>query len=389
MKIPITYNLRNLMTRKLTTFLTVLGVGLVVFVFAAVLMLAEGFRKTLVSSGDPDNVIILRKGANAELNSGVSRTQANIIKALSEAAVGDDGKPMVTGETFTVNNLPKRIDNQPSNVVVRGVSPESLILRDRVKIVEGRIWRPGTSEIITGKSIAGKFIGCGLGETIKMGGREWTVVGVFDAAGSSFQSEIWGDAEQFMDAFRRSSVFSSVTMKLDDPSVFPALKEKLESDPRLTVDVKREIEFYEEQSKGLGLFIKILGITITVIFSFGAMAGAVITMYSSVASRSAEIGTLRAIGFRRKNILASFLIECLLISLFGGIIGLFFASFLQFINISTTNWATFSEVVFGFDINGGIVLGSMLFSLTMGLIGGFAPAIRASRMQVVDALRAS
>lgn len=388
MKIPIMYNFKNLAARKLTTFLTVFGIGLVVFVFAAVLMLANGFRKTMVSSGDSSNVIFLRKGSTAELTSILSRDQANILKTQQEAALTEDGKPLVATELIVINNLPKRADDQPSNVVVRGVSGESMILRTKVRIIEGRLWKQGTSEVIAGQGIAEKFKGCGLGESVKMGNREWTVVGIFEAGGSSFESEIWGDVEQFMQAFRRP-VFSSMTMQMRDPTLFDDMKTRIESDPRFTVDVKREIDFYEEQSQNLGLFIKILGITITVIFSFGAMAGAVITMYSAVANRASEIGTLRALGFKRRNILTSFLIECILISLIGGALGIFFASFLQFIDISTTNWSSFSEVVFGFKLSSWIVIGSLVFSIIMGIIGGFAPAVRAARMQVVDALRAA
>ncbi|MFQ5649979.1 MAG: ABC transporter permease [bacterium] len=388
MKIPVVYNLRNLVARKLTTTLTVLGIGLVVFVFTAVLMLAEGFYKTLVSTGESSNVIFLRKGSNAELTSGIPRTQTNILKSLPEAASLPDGTPLVAGELVVINNLPRRSDGQPSNVVVRGVSKESLTLRNKVKLVAGRMWQPGTSEIIAGRGVSEKFNGCGLGESVKMGMRNWTVVGIFDAGGSSFDSEIWGDVEQFMDAFRRP-VFSSLTMKMQESEKFEEMKARVEHDPKLTVDVKPEILFYEEQSQNLSLFIKILGLTVTIIFSFGAMVGAVITMYSAVANRAREIGTLRALGFRRRNILTSFLIECVLLSLIGGALGLFFASFLQFVDVSTTNWATFSEVVFGFQLSPGIVIEALVFSVLMGVVGGFAPAVRAARMPVVKALRAA
>jgi ABC-type lipoprotein release transport system permease subunit len=388
MKIPVIYNLRNLIARRLTTTLTVSGIGLVVFVFAAVLMLADGFKKTLISTGEPNNVIFVRRGANAELVSIVGRDQADIIETQPETATTPDGKPLVSRELVVLNNLPKRVDNQPSNVVVRGVSPESLLLRPRFKLTEGRLWRPGTSEIIAGKGVAEKFKGCGLDETVEMGMRTWKVVGIFEAGGSANESEIWGDVEQFMDAFRRP-VYSSITMRMKNSADFDAMKPRIETDPRLTVDVKREIDFYEEQSSNLSLFIRILGLTVTIIFSFGAMTGAVITMYSAVANRATEIGTLRALGFKRRNILASFLLECILLSLFGGVLGLFFASFLQFVNISTTNWTSFSEVVFNFKLSFWTVLGSLIFAVLMGLFGGFAPAVRAARMKVVEALRAS
>jgi len=388
MKIPLIYNWRNLIHRPLTTTFTVLGIGLVVFVFAAVLMLANGFRKTLVSTGDKNNVIFLRKGADAEVSSGIPREQTNIIRTLPEAILMDDGKPLVAGELVVLNNLPKRADDQPSNVVVRGVSQESLILRLKVRLTEGRMWQPGTSEIIAGRGVAERFKGCGLGETVRMGMRDWQVVGVFEARGSGFESELWGDVEQFMAAFRRP-VFSSITMKMKDASKFDELKTRLESDPRLTLDIKMEQTYYEEQSQYLGLFIKILGLTVTIIFSFGSMTGAVITMYSAVANRSMEIGTMRALGFKRRNILTSFLAECLLLSVMGGILGIALASFLQFVNISTTNWTSFSELVFGFKLSLGIVVGSLIFAVIMGIIGGMSPAVRAARMKVVNALRAT
>jgi len=388
MKIPIVYNWRNLLARKLTTTLTVLGIGLVVFVFAAVLMLANGFKKTLVGTGEPNNVIFVRKGANAELVSIVPRSQYNIVRTQPEAVLMDDGRAIVAPELVVINNLRKRSDDEPTNIVVRGVSPESIPLRPKFKLIKGRLWRPGTSEIIAGKGVAEKFKGCGLDESVNMGMREWKVVGIFEASGSAFESELWGDVEQFMDAFRRP-VFSSVTMRMNDPSQFDAMKARIESDPQFTLDVKREIAFYEEQSQYLGTFIQMLGLTITIIFSFGAMTGAVITMYSAVANRATEIGTLRALGFRRRNVLASFLIECVLLSLLGGLLGLVFATTLQFVNISTTNWTSFSEVVFGFNISPAIVVGSLLFAVVMGIIGGFAPAVRAARMKVVEALRAS
>lgn len=250
------------------------------------------------------------------------------------------------------------------------------------------MWRPGLSEIIAGAEVAKRFQGCGMGEHVKMGGREWAVVGIFEADGTAFESELWGDVEQFMDAFERP-IFSSITMRMKDPSEFEEMKKRIESDPRLTVIAKREQKFYEEQSKNLGLFVRVLGLSITIMFSLAAVTGAVITMYSAVANRATEIGTLRALGFRRRSILASFLIECILISLLGAALGLILASLLQFINISTMNFQSFSEVVFRFALSPRIVISSLLFSLIMGVIGGMAPAVRASRMKVVNALRAA
>jgi ABC-type lipoprotein release transport system permease subunit len=388
MKIPIIYNWRSILVRPLTTVLTVFGIALVVFVFAAVLMLANGLKKTLVDTGDDNNAIVLRKGADSEISSIISRDQYNILRTQPEVAATADGIPLAAGELVVVNNIPKRADNEPSNVMVRGVSKESLLMRSRVRLIEGTMWRPGLSEIIAGSAVSKRFQGCGLGESVKMGGREWVVVGIFEADGTGFESELWGDVEQFMDAFDRP-IFSSVTVRMNDPSQFEEMQMRLEGDPRLTVGVQREKEFYEKQSQSLGLFIRVLGLTITIIFSFAAMTGAVITMYSAVANRASEIGTLRALGFRRRSILSSFLIECVLISLLGGILGLALASLLQFVKISTTNFQSFSELAFGFTLSGGIVVNSLLFAVIMGIIGGMAPAVRAARMKVVSALRAA
>ncbi|MBI5119162.1 ABC transporter permease [Candidatus Poribacteria bacterium] len=388
MKIPIIYNWRSILARPLTTILTVLGIALVVFVFAAVLMLANGLKKTLVGTGEETNAIVLRKGADSEISSIVTRDQYNILKTLPEVAVTADGTPLVAGELVVVNNIPRRADDGLSNVMVRGVSKESLLMRSKVRLVKGTMWRPGLSEIIAGSSVSRRFQGCGMGESVKMGGREWVVVGIFEADGTGFESELWGDVEQFMDAFERP-IFSSVTMHMKDPSRFEEMKTRIENDPRLTVSFQREREFYEKQSQSLGLFIRVLGLTITIIFSFAAMTGAVITMYSAVANRSAEIGTLRALGFRRRSILASFLVECILISLLGGMLGLALASLLQFISISTTNFQSFAELAFGFSLSSRIAVNSLLFAVIMGIIGGMAPAVRASRMRVATALRAA
>lgn len=246
--------------------------------------------------------------------------------------------------------------------------------------------RPGSSEIVAGSSIARRFKGGGIGETIRFGMREWSVVGIFDAGATGFSSEIWGDADQLMQAFRRP-VYSSVTFRLADSRNFSALKARLEADPRLTVDVRRETRYYRDQSEMMAKFLRILGLSLTIIFSIGAVIGAMITMYSAVANRVGEIGTLRALGFQRSSIMAAFLLEALLLGLLGGIAGLIGASFMQLITISTMNWQTFSELAFSFTLTLPIVTGSLGFAVVMGLVGGIIPAIRASRLRIVDALR--
>jgi ABC-type antimicrobial peptide transport system permease subunit len=255
-------------------------------------------------------------------------------------------------------------------------------------MVAGRMFRPGSSEIVASASVARRFAGAGLGEQVRFGQREWTVVGLFDAGNSGFDSEIWGDCDQLMQAFRRP-VYSSMVLKLADSAGFAAFKKAVEGDPRLTLEARRERAFYSDQTRALSTFINILGMTLSVIFSIGAVIGATVTMYASVANRVTEIGTLRALGFQRRSILAAFLAESLLLGLVGGVAGVAFASTMQFLSFSTTNFQSFSELAFGFRLTPAIVAGSLLFSLAMGLVGGFLPALRASRMEIVDALRAA
>lgn len=388
MGIPYSYSLRNLWTRRLTTVLTASGMALVVFVFAATLMLAEGLRKTLVATGSFDNAVVLRKSSNAEVQSAVDRLQASIIESQPEIALTDKGQPLLAKELVVLINLPKRTNNKPANVVIRGISPRSLLLRPQVRLSVGRMPRPGSAEVIAGRSISERFQGGGIRETVRFGMRNWTVVGTFDAGNTGFSSEIWGDVEQLMQAFRRP-VYSSVIFKLRDPREFETFKTRVESDPRLTVEVKREQTFYEEQSAVMAKFLRILGLTLTITFSLGAVIGAMITMYAAVAQRVTEIGTLRAIGFQKGSILAAFVLESLFLGLIGGSVGLFLASFLQLITVSTMNWQTFAELAFSFTLTASIASKSIAFSLFMGLVGGFLPAVRAARMNIIEALRAS
>jgi putative ABC transport system permease protein len=385
--LPISYSFRNLWTRRLTTVLTASGMALVVFVFAAILMLAEGLRKTLVETGSYDNVVVIRKGSNSEVMSGVTRYQASIIETQPEAAIGAEGEALLAKEMVVLITLPKKGTSASSNVVIRGIGTSSLALRPQVKLVEGRMPKPGLSEIIAGRSIAERFKGSSIGEILRFGMRDWRVVGIFDAGNSGFNSEIWGDADQLMQAFRRT-VYSSVIFKVRDPSEFERVKKRIESDPRLTVEAKRENRFYAEQSERMANFLRILGTTLTIIFSLGAIIGAMITMYSAVATRTGEIGTMRALGFKKISILGAFMVEALLLGLIGGCLGLFLASFLQLLTISTMNFQTFSELAFSFTLTFDIFWKGLGFSLVMGFVGGVLPAVRASRMNIVESLRA-
>ena len=388
MKVPFSYVFRNLWTRKLTTALTAAGMGLVVFVFAAVLMLDAGLKATMVGTGSNDNVVFIRKGAETEIQSGIYRDQAGLIESLPQVARGSDGRPLASKETLVLISLNKSGQDKGSNVIIRGLPPLGLTLRPQVTIIDGRLFRAGSSEIIVGKNTHDQFDGTAIGQVMRFAGRDWTIVGTFDAKKSAFDSEVWGDVEQLMQAFRRVN-YSSVIVKLADSNNFDAIIKDVEDDVRLSLQGKREQIFYEDQSRALSTFLVVLGTVLSVIFSLGAMIGAAITMYSAVATRTAEIGTLRALGFRRPSILAAFLTESLLLSLVGGAAGLFFATFLQAITISTLNFQSFSQLAFSFLLTPKIILQTILFSLLMGFVGGFLPALKASRMKIVDSLRAA
>ncbi len=362
--------------------------ALVVFVFAAVLMLAQGLQRTLVQTGSYDNVVVIRKSSESEVQSGVERLQASIIETQPEIATGIDGGRLVAKELVVLIALPKRGTDKPSNIVIRGIEEKSMILRPQVRLVQGRMPKRGSSEIIAGSSIAKRFEGGGLGESLRFGMRDWTVVGVFDAGNTGYSSEIWGDVDQFMQAFRRP-VYSSVIFKLSESPEFEKVKNRIENDPRLSLEALRETRYYEKQSEMMAKFLRILGITLTLIFSIGAIIGAMITMYAAVANRVSEIGTLRALGFQGRNILFAFLMEALFLGILGGLVGLFFASFLQFFTVSTLNFQTFSELAFSFTLTFEIFSEAIGFSLVMGFIGGVLPAVRASRMNIVEALRSS
>jgi len=349
-------------------------------------MLAEGLQKTLVETGSFDNVVFLRKGSSSEVISGVSREQASVLETFPEIAMGSKGQKLLAKEVVILVALPKKGSDKPSNVVLRGIDENSLPLRPQVRLVEGRLPRMGSTEVIVGMNIVQRFKNIGVNETLCCGMRDWRIVGVFDAGNTGFSSEIWGDADQFMQAFRRNG-YSSVIFKLQDSSAFEKVRSHLEEDPRLPLQVKRETKYYADQSEIMAKFLRILGISLTLIFSIGAIIGAMITMYSAVANRTAEIGTLRALGFKRRDILSAFLLESLFLGLLGGVVGLFFASFMQLITISTMNFQTFSELAFSFSLNVDIIYMSIAFALIMGFVGGLLPAIRASRMVIVDALR--
>lgn len=384
--IPLSYVLRNLWVRRVTTVLTAGGMALVVFVFATVLMMTEGINETMVATGQPDNVMILRKGAGTEINSAIARDQASAIEALPGIATNGEGNKLLSREVVVLNNLPKRDTADMANVTVRGSSAIGVALRPQIRLTEGRMFRPGTSEIIAGRAVANGFANVSLGQALHFAGRDWTVVGVFDANRSGFDSEIWGDVDQVMQAFRRT-IYSSMIFKLPNIEAVSNVKKAVADDPRLQLDIKLEQRFYADQSEQMTKFIRLLGMSLSVIFSIGAIVGAMITMFAAVASRIGEIGTLRALGFRKEAVLIAFLGESLGLSLVGGLVGLAGASIMQTVNISTVNYATFSEIAFRFRFTWEVAAQTMAFSLIMGVLGGFVPAWRAARLSIIECLR--
>lgn len=383
--IPLAYNWRNLAARRVSTGLTALGIALVAWVFIFTLALAGGFQAALQTTGSPNNAIVIRKGSTAELMSIISRDAASAVTSQEEIARGPDDTPLATSELIVVWNLPRK-SGTTTNVVVRGVGPKSLVLRPQVHLVQGRMFRTGLDEIVVGKMVSDRFRNCAIGDHLKLAGRVWTVVGILDSGGRAYDSEIWGDVELFMPVFDRP-VFQSVTLRLREPSYLKPLKERLESDPRMSVEVEREDIFYSKQSGALAAMLRALGLFVTSIMALGAVFGALNTMYAAVGSRTKEIGTLLAIGFSRGSILISFLVESVLLSLLGGLIGCLFALPVRSFTTGTMSFATFSELAFRFQVTPGMLLAGLVFSAAMGLLGGFFPARKAAGMPIIESLR--
>jgi putative ABC transport system permease protein len=387
-KIPLSYNARSLMQRPVSTAFTALGIALVVAVFIGMLALANGFRSALIRTGSSQNALILRRGADSEMSSSLDRQSVSILTASPHVATGGDGRPMVSPESYVVIPLPRKGADTTAmaNVVVRGVSAAAWSVRSNVRLAAGRRPESGRAEICVGEKMAGRFDHTGVGETLRFGGRNWTVACRFTAGGSAFESEIWGENEQILPVFRGEN-FQSVTFRLKDPAAFEEAKRTLEADKRVTVDVHREADFYTQQSQLLGRILEILALMITSIMAVGAIFGAINTMYAAVAARSSEIAVLLTLGFHPRSVLASFLAESALIAVVGGVIGALLALPINGLITSTTNWASFSELAFTFRVTPGLLLAGMAFAVVMGLVGGFFPARRAARMAVVQALR--
>jgi putative ABC transport system permease protein len=387
-KIPFVYNVRSVTQRPVSTLLTALGIALVVAVFVAMLALANGFIAALVKTGSVDNVLLLRKGADSELSSSIPREAISIISASPAIATASDGKPLVSPETYIVINIPRLNGGafDVANVVARGVSDKAFEVRRSIKVIEGRRFASGQSEICVGAKLKGRFNNVNVGDVLRFSNRNWNVVCRFTADGSSFESEIWGENEQFQSVFR-GGAFQDVAFRLKDPAAFEDVKRAFLADQRIQIDAHRESEFYASQSELLGNILRFLAIMITSIMSVGAVFGAVNTMYAAVSSRTPEIAVLLTLGFHPRSVLASFLAESAVIAFIGGVLGCLLALPINGVVTSTTNWASFSEIAFAFRVTPQLLLAGMVFAVVMGVVGGFFPARRASKLPVIQALR--
>jgi putative ABC transport system permease protein len=387
--IPIRYNLRSLAVRKATTIATALGIALVVFVLASAQMLSHGIRNTLGKSGSPDHAIVLRKGADAELSSNVESRLVNLILAAPGVKKDAAGKPQGVGEVLLVLSLEKSgAPGQLSNVALRGVPDNALEFRNDVHVTSGRPMRPGADEVIIGKRLDGHFQGLKLGDAFELKkNRKVHVVGVFETGGSSHESEIFGDLDLVRTSFGREAMVSSVTVQLESPSRFDTFKASMEHDKQLGLAAFSEPAFYQKQSEGTATLVTFLGGAIVFFFSVGATIGAMITMYAAVAHRKREIGTLRALGFSRGTVLFSFLLEAVLLTFIGGVVGALASISMGLVHFSMMNMASWSVVSFSLDPSPAIVLNALALGGAMGLFGGFLPAFRAARVSPTEAMR--
>ncbi|MDB5216671.1 MAG: putative secreted protein [Myxococcaceae bacterium] len=386
--IPVKYNYRNLVVRKTTTIAAAFGLALVVFVVAAAQMLNNGLKKTLGRSAGDENAIVLRKGSSAEMESGIEENQVNLVLAQA-AQIGASKKPAGVGEVLVVILMDKLGTNGVSNVTVRGVPEDVFDFRNSAKIIEGRPAKPGSDEVVVGSGIRGRFRGLELGQTFEIKkNRPVKVVGVFADGASSFESEVWADIHTVRTAFGREGYVSSIRVRLDAASKFDAFKALVEQNRQLGLNVQREADYYEKQSEATSIFLTIISTMIAVFFSIGAMIGATITMNAQVANRQREIGTLRALGFSRRSILASFLLESVVLATIGGLVGAVASLALQFVRVPMLNAGTWSEMVFSFEPTPAIIVRAMVLAGIMGVVGGFLPAIRAARVSPIEAMRA-
>jgi putative ABC transport system permease protein len=383
--IPLKYNLRNLVVRRVNSLMTVFTIALVVAVSLALMSLANGLNTALVSSGAPSNAIVMRESAQSEVQSIVTKESYQIIQTIPGIARDSSGKPITSGEVTVLVNLPRRQTGEPSNVTVRGVSAAGFSLRPQIKLVDGKMFRTGVGEAIVSRRIANRFASTGLGDQIKLGRRNWTVVGIFEAGNTAFDSEIWADVNEVMDSFDRAD-YSSVLVRAADGFTPQQISDRVNGEQRLKLEAKPELKYYEEQTSAAAP-IRGLGMFVAIILGIGACFGGMNTMYAAVAARTREVGTLRALGFSKRSIMTSFVIESLILALIGGVVGCLLALPVNGVTTGTTNFRTFSELAFSFQLSPELIGTALIFAAVMGLLGGFLPARAASRLPITTALR--
>ena len=386
MALPIKYNLRNLVVRKGSTLATAFTIGLTVAVFLMVMALARGIDLTLSSSGEPLNIIVVREGSTAELNSSVSREQFNDLRYL-DGVVKEGDQPLATAEIITLIYKPRKGMSQGSNVMVRGVGPMSFKLHSGFQIVQGRTFQSGLTEAVVSKRISERFQGLDVGDKFRIQTTDYTVVGIFESAGKAFESEIWVDVNSLASTTNRET-FSSVLLRVNDANALAALSKRITDDPKLHLKAVSERTFYEDQQGVASGALKVLAGFITFIMAVGAGFAGMNTMYAAVARRTKEIGTLRVLGFGRMSILIAFLLESMVVALLGVMIGVLLAMPLNFVSTGTSNWTNFSEIAFNFKVTFDLILIAFIFGAIIGFVGSLLPSIRAARLRIVEALRA-
>lgn len=385
MALPISYNVKSLRVRWQVTLLAVIGIALVVAVFIILAAMAAGFQFALRTTGRADNAIVVQKAATGEIVSAMSREHANMIAVDSRIARDAQGRALASPETVLVANLPRITDGSNMNVTLRGVSPRAFEVRGGIRVTEGRTFTPGLYELIVGTHVKDRY-GLAPGKTLKLQRQTWTIVGVFESAGSGFENEIWGDVEVIGPAFNRSGGYSVLVVRLKDPGTLDAFASTVASNPNMQLQVKEEMKFYSEQAGPTVGAITALTVFVSFIMAIGAVVGAMNTMYAIVAARTREIGTLRAIGFSRVSILISFVLESLVLALVSGLIGVLLALPANGLTAAGGS-TTFADFAFAFRVTPGAIIAGLSFALIMGLIGGLLPAFRAARMPITNALR--
>jgi ABC-type lipoprotein release transport system permease subunit len=387
MALPLSYNVRNVRVRWQVTLLAIFGIALVVAVFAVLMSMSEGFRAALRSTGRPDNAIVVQRGSSSELTSAVPLADRNTIMVDERVARDASGRPLASWEQVVVIGLPRSSDGQPANVTLRAVTPRAFEVRGGIRVVEGRGFRPGLDEVIVGRKLTRRISGLAIGEHVKYQQKQSRIVGLFESEGAAFESEIWGDYDTFAAIFQRGGGSNSLVLRMKDEAAIPELDRFIRAQPQMQLQALSERKYYEEQAGPLSRVLNGLASFVAFIMGIGAVFGAINTMYAIVAARTREIGTLRALGFSRRAVLAAFLIESVILALIGGAIGCLLAFPMNGYSTGTGQTQSFSEIAFNFRITPGIVVSGMVFAVVMGVLGGLLPALRGARLPITAALR--